>query len=75
VHGLPPTDIRARSADSAAHFQGDVMLKSFLRDDSGLELSEYAIAAALVMLAVVLAFANVSANITTVINNLASYIK
>lgn len=51
------------------------MLKSFLRDDSGLELSEYAIAAALVMLAVVLAFANVSANITTVINNLASYIK
>ncbi|MDT5157013.1 MAG: hypothetical protein QOC99_3469 [Acidobacteriota bacterium] len=51
------------------------MIKSFLRDDSGLELSEYAIAAALVTLAVVVAFTKVSASITAVINNLAGYIK
>jgi pilus assembly protein Flp/PilA len=51
------------------------MRKSFLRDDSGLELSEYAIAAALVTLAVVFAFSNISANITKVINNLAAAIK
>jgi Flp pilus assembly pilin Flp len=38
-------------------------------------MSEYAIAAALIMLAVVFAFSNVSASITTVINNLAGYIK
>jgi Flp pilus assembly pilin Flp len=51
------------------------MIKSFLRDDSGLELSEYAIAAALVTLAVVVAFTKGSASITAVINNLAGYIK
>ena len=32
------------------------MLKNFLRDESGLELSEYAVAAALVALAVITAF-------------------
>ena len=32
------------------------MIKKFLRDESGLELSEYAVAAALVALAVVAAF-------------------
>ncbi|MDT5263244.1 MAG: hypothetical protein QOC61_2248, partial [Acidobacteriota bacterium] len=54
---------------------GDEMTKSFRRDDSGLELSEYAIAAALVTLAVVVAFTKGSASITAVINNLAGYIK
>ena len=49
--------------------------RNFMRDEGGLELSEYAIAAALIMLAVVLAFSTVSANITTVINNLAGWIK
>jgi Flp pilus assembly pilin Flp len=51
------------------------MTEKFLHDESGLELSEYALAAALVTLAVVLAFSNVSANITSVINNLAGHIK
>ena len=54
---------------------GDVTNRNFMRDEGGLELSEYAIAAALIMLAVVLAFSTVSANITTVINNLAGWIK
>jgi pilus assembly protein Flp/PilA len=34
------------------------MLKNFLRDETGLELSEYAVAAALVALAVITAFTN-----------------
>ena len=51
------------------------MIKSFLRDESGLELSEYAIAAALVSLAVIAAFTTVGKNINTVINNLAGNIK
>jgi Flp pilus assembly pilin Flp len=51
------------------------MFRKFLADESGLELSEYAIAAALIMLAVVAAFSQVSAHITTVINNLAGWIK
>ena len=51
------------------------MFRSFLRDESGLELSEYAIAAALVTLAVIAAFTTVGGNISTVINNLAGNIK
>jgi pilus assembly protein Flp/PilA len=51
------------------------MIRSFLRDESGLELSEYAIAAALISLAVVAAFTTLGTNIQTVINNLASNIK
>jgi pilus assembly protein Flp/PilA len=34
------------------------MLKKFFRDETGLELSEYAVAAALVALAVITAFTN-----------------
>jgi pilus assembly protein Flp/PilA len=51
------------------------MIKSFLRDDSGLELSEYAVAAALIALAVVAAFTALGGNISGVINNLANTIK
>jgi pilus assembly protein Flp/PilA len=51
------------------------MVRNFLRDESGLELSEYAIAAALVTLAVIAAFTTVGSNISAVINNLASNIK
>ena len=50
------------------------MLRRFLKDDSGLELSEYAIAAALVTLAVIATFSTLGANITTVIGNLADTI-
>ena len=51
------------------------MIKKFLTDESGLELSEYAVAAALVTLAVMGAFTAVGANIRDVIANLASAIK
>ena len=39
------------------------MLKRFLRDETGLELSEYAVAAALVALAVITAFTTLGTNI------------
>ena len=51
------------------------MIKRFLQDETGLELSEYAVAAALVTLAVVAAFGTLGTNIKTVINNLANNIK
>lgn len=51
------------------------MITRFLRDETGLELSEYAVAAALVTLAVITTFTTLGGNITTVIGNLASKIK
>lgn len=51
------------------------MFKTFLQDETGLELSEYAMAAALISLAVVAAFTAVGANVKGVINNLATNIK
>ena len=51
------------------------MIKKFLKDESGLELSEYAVAAALVALACVAAFQLLGTNISTVISNLAAKIK
>ena len=51
------------------------MIKSFLRDETGLELSEYAIAAALISLAVLAAFTTLGTNVRGVINNLAGNIK
>ncbi|MEA2174672.1 MAG: Flp/Fap pilin component [Blastocatellia bacterium] len=51
------------------------MIKRFLQDDTGLELSEYAVAAALISLAVVGVFTTLGGNIKTVINNLATNIK
>ena len=50
------------------------MIKNFLRDESGLELSEYAVAAALVALACVLAFQTLGGNIATKIDELADTI-
>jgi len=50
-------------------------MRKFLKDESGLELSEYAVAAALVTLAVMVAFTSLGANINGVIGNLASRIK
>ena len=52
-----------------------MVMKRFLQDETGLELSEYAVAAALVTLAVVAVFGTLGTNINTVITNLASYIK
>lgn len=51
------------------------MFKTFWKDESGLELSEYAVAAALVALACVLAFQTLGANIGTRIDTLAGYLK
>jgi len=51
------------------------VIKRFLKDETGLELSEYAVAAALVTLAVIGAFTAVGTNINGVIGNLASRIK
>ena len=50
------------------------MFKKFLQDETGLELSEYAVAAALVALAVITAFGTLGGNISTKINNLAAKI-
>jgi len=42
----------------------------FLNDETGLELSEYAVAAALIAIACVAAFTALNGGITTTINNL-----
>ena len=50
------------------------MIKEFLMDEHGLELSEYAVAAALVALATVAAFSTLSAKIASRITTLGDYI-
>jgi pilus assembly protein Flp/PilA len=50
------------------------MFKRFWRDETGLELSEYAVAAALVALAVITAFTTLGNNIGAKITNLATKI-
>ncbi len=50
------------------------MIKRFFKDETGLELSEYAVAAALVALAVITAFTTLGTNIGTKIGDLASKI-
>jgi pilus assembly protein Flp/PilA len=47
-------------------------MKTFLLDDSGLELSEYAVAAALVAMAVVVAFTSLGDAIGLKLNQLVS---
>jgi pilus assembly protein Flp/PilA len=51
------------------------MLIRFLKDETGLELSEYAVAAALVALAAVVAFQTLGTNIGLKITELADKIK
>jgi len=51
------------------------VLRAFLKDETGLELSEYAVAAALVTLAVALAFTSIGKNVAGVITNLSNNIK
>jgi len=50
-------------------------LNILLKDESGLELSEYAVAAALITLAVLATFTTLGKNIGGVITNLAGFIK
>ena len=49
-------------------------MKSFLRDESGLELSEYAVAAALIAMACALAFTTLGGAIGSRIDSLAATI-
>jgi pilus assembly protein Flp/PilA len=51
------------------------MIKRFLRDETGLELSEYAVAAALIAIATVGAFTLLGTNIGLKINALANTVK
>jgi Flp pilus assembly pilin Flp len=51
------------------------MIRRFFSDETGLELSEYAVAAALITLAVMATFGTLGGNINTVIQNLADKIK
>jgi pilus assembly protein Flp/PilA len=51
------------------------MIKRFFRDETGLELSEYAVAAALVALACVVAFQTLGTNIAGAIDTLAGKIQ
>ncbi len=50
------------------------MIKRFFQDETGLELSEYAVAAALVAIAAVTAFTLLGGNIALKINQLANTI-
>jgi len=47
------------------------MLKKFLKDETGLELSEYAVAAALITIAIATAFVTLGDNISDKITSLA----
>jgi pilus assembly protein Flp/PilA len=51
------------------------MIMKFLRDETGLELSEYAVAASLVAVATVAAFGLLGTNIGARIETLAGFIK
>jgi pilus assembly protein Flp/PilA len=64
-----PAKSKARAF--GAYRRIDRMFKKFLKDESGLELSEYAVAAALVALAAVAAFQLLGGNIAIKINELA----
>jgi pilus assembly protein Flp/PilA len=50
------------------------MIRKFFRDETGLELSEYAVAAALVAIAVVGAFSALGGTISDKINELGTHI-
>ncbi len=51
------------------------MLKKFLKDETGLELSEYAVAAALITIAIATAFVTLGDNISDKITSLANVVK
>jgi Flp pilus assembly pilin Flp len=49
------------------------IIKTFLTDDSGLELSEYAVATALITIALIVAFTNLGGRIISVLNELIAW--
>jgi pilus assembly protein Flp/PilA len=65
-------DVKAQAFE---FLREDRMFRKFLKDESGLELSEYAVAAALIALACVAAFQLLGTNIGTKINELAGKIQ
>jgi pilus assembly protein Flp/PilA len=71
---LLPAGRKAQAFNSFAE-RNEFMFMKFLKDESGLELSEYAVAAALVAVATVTAFQLIGTNIGTRISTLANYIK
>lgn len=50
------------------------MIRKFFRDETGLELSEYAVAAALVAVATILGFNLLGVNVATRIQTLAGFV-
>jgi pilus assembly protein Flp/PilA len=67
--------VRSFEHKRQSKLRSNQMIKRFFRDETGLELSEYAVAAALVALAAVAAFQLLGTNIGTKINELAGKIK
>jgi pilus assembly protein Flp/PilA len=53
----------------------NAMLRRFIQDEAGMELSEYAVAAALITLTIVGAISLLGDNITTKITSLANIVK
>jgi pilus assembly protein Flp/PilA len=51
------------------------MLKRFLKDETGLELTEYAVAAALITIAIATAITTLGGNISAKITSLANAVK
>jgi Flp pilus assembly pilin Flp len=72
--GLLPAGIEGSSLQSFEE-RKRIMFKKFMNDETGLELSEYAVAAALVALAAVAAFQLLGTQIGARINTLAGYIQ
>ena len=52
-----------------------IMFKSFLKDETGLELSEYAVAAALIAIAAAGVFTALGTSISSKVNELGGHIK
>jgi len=74
---LRPTaggSFRERAAEALRAMRGDIMIKRFLQNETGLELSEYAVAAALVAIAAAGVFMALGDAITVRINELAGHI-
>jgi len=66
--------VRAPSLTLNPNLRSKNMIKNFLRDDTGLELSEYAVAAALIAIACVVAFTTLGNAISGKVNTLAATI-
>jgi pilus assembly protein Flp/PilA len=67
--------VAAGCGKAQALMRNYIMIIKFLRDETGLELSEYAVAVSLVAVATVAAFELIGANIGARINALAGFIQ